>query len=102
MNGILKCSRLQLNQLRYIQRVYRILMEVIDDFNSIFGYQMLFIIEHSTVEMLESFQSVFLLNYMAAPWKHLVMTWSTISSTAALVIVYLKQINQHYPQKFFR
>lgn len=95
MSEVLKRSRFQINQLRYIQRFYRHLMDVMDDFNSIFGYQILFIIGHSAMETLECFQIVFLLRNIKAPWKKSVIAWSAMTCVISLVMVCLNQINLH-------
>lgn len=55
LNELLKQSKFKCYQTRNVQSGYRKLVEIIDDFNAIFGYPILFIMANTISVILEGF-----------------------------------------------
>lgn len=94
MNRELELSRFRYGRVKHIQTIYRKLILIIEDFNTIFGYQTLFIIIGSVIKVLENFQNTFLLKTVGSERKFVVSSWSILSAILRTVI---KQIeyNKH-------
>lgn len=77
MNQILKNS----NCVRHVQMSYRKATQLIDNFNCVFGYQILFIMGHAIVVMLES-----LYNVLRFYDNVMITSWSIIYSLTVIVL----------------
>lgn len=72
-------------RIRQIQKLYRELMEIIEDFNPIFGYQIVFILGNTIAALLENFQNAFLRKNIETQRKGMVSAWSLLHSFAITV-----------------
>lgn len=81
LNEILRSS----NCVRHVQMNYRKTTHLIDSFNGVFGYQILFIMAHAIVGMLECLNNVLTLHDYTKSKDVKVTLWSTIYSFCLMV-----------------
>lgn len=79
LNKLLKQSKFKCYQIRHVQTQYRKLVDVIEDFNAIFGYSILFITANTICVILEGFQNILIYRNMETQKKRMVFIWCALS-----------------------
>lgn len=77
-------NRISCSYIRHLQANYRKLTQLIEHFNFVFGYQILFTLANSICAMLESLHVSLTLDF-SLPNSSLVLSWSAISTLIVMV-----------------
>lgn len=83
LNNSLKRTKCDSEQIKHLQKVYRKLLGIVDDFNCIFGYQILFIVGNTIAVILEGSQNALI--FKGEQNETIVLVWSTLSTSIAMV-----------------
>lgn len=72
MNAFLRRS----NCIQYVQRNYRETLKLIDEFNQIYGYQILFIMIHASIAILECLHNCLTFRDLSSTYGIYILAWS--------------------------